>query len=223
MSKSHNTLWVLVGGLFLLLAAVAAYKAWPVLFPKVARTASVDTNCDLRAGPCRSDLPGGGTISFGISPEEIPLVSPLQFQVDIDGLDARSVEVDFQGVDMNMGFNRVKLEQQSAGRFTGGGMLPVCVRDAMEWELSIRMAEIGREIAIRKLIGDKKWARLVQAMQRLAERQTQAASPAAAASAGTEAARLDDQTWQKLTTEERTRAQTLLRELNALKERASER
>ena len=36
-----------------------------------------------------------------------------------------------------VGFNRVKLERKGEGRFIGGGMLPVCVRDAMEWEAKV--------------------------------------------------------------------------------------
>jgi hypothetical protein len=45
--------------------------------------------------------------------------------------------VDFSGVDMDMGFNRVRLEPVGKGSYSANGMLPVCVRDAMEWEAKV--------------------------------------------------------------------------------------
>jgi hypothetical protein len=65
------------------------------------------------------------------------LVKPLQLRVELQGLKAQQVEVDFSGVDMNMGFNRFKLSRTGEGEFTGEGILPVCVRDAMEWEAKV--------------------------------------------------------------------------------------
>ncbi|MCB1761466.1 MAG: hypothetical protein KDI68_16975 [Gammaproteobacteria bacterium] len=126
--------------LFLLLAAVAVYKVMPLLNPEVARVAPLDPACDLRAGPCSSDLPGGGRVTFAISPAEIPVVKPLTLDVKVEGIPADSVEIDFQGVDMNMGFNRPRLSRLSQGHFSGPGMIPVCVRDAMEWEARVLVA-----------------------------------------------------------------------------------
>jgi hypothetical protein len=65
------------------------------------------------------------------------VVQPLQLQVELTGLEAKRVQVDFSGVDMNMGFNRPNLEHQGGGRFAGEARLPVCVRDAMEWEARV--------------------------------------------------------------------------------------
>ncbi len=39
------------------------------------------------------------------------------------------------------------------------------VRAANEWEVQIRMAQIQRELSIRKLIGDAKWRELVRAVR----------------------------------------------------------
>jgi hypothetical protein len=38
---------------------------------------------------------------------------------------------------MNMGFNRPTLQEQTPGHYSGEGRLPVCVRDAMEWEARV--------------------------------------------------------------------------------------
>jgi hypothetical protein len=130
-------IWLLAGVLFVALGGVAAYKVWPLLNPQVAVQAPLDPDCDLRAGPCISILPGGGRVSFGIRPLSIPVVEPLELEIRVEGVDAASAEVDFSGVDMNMGFNRPKLESRGGGVFSGDGMLPVCVRDAMEWEAKV--------------------------------------------------------------------------------------
>jgi hypothetical protein len=128
---------MVAGLLFLGLAGVAIYRVLPLLNPEVSMLAPLDPDCDLRAGPCRGDFPDGGRVVFGIQPDSIPLLEPLQFEVRVVGLEAEGVEVDLQGLSMNMGFNRPKLSPLGQGRFSGEGMLPVCVRDAMEWEAKV--------------------------------------------------------------------------------------
>lgn len=116
---------------------MAAYKVWPILHPPLVRIATPDRGCDLRAGPCKAFFPDGGWVSFAIKPRAIPIVTPLWLDVKVSGLDATAVEVDFVGVDMNMGFNRVSLRETQVDRYTGQGMLPVCVRTRMTWEARV--------------------------------------------------------------------------------------
>ncbi len=130
-------LWIAITLLFVVLIAVATYKIRPLLNPDITAVATLDPDCDLRAGPCRVSFTSGGKVSFGIQPNDMPVVKPLEFQVSLDELEARKVEVDFTGVDMDMGFNRVQLKPSADGDFTGKGMLPVCVRYAMEWEARV--------------------------------------------------------------------------------------
>lgn len=134
MSKTKQLLW---GGLAVILIALtvaAALRLWPLLHPEITATAPLDKGCDLRQGPCVSRLPGGGTIELGIEPRTIPLLKPLQLQVRVTGFGAQAVEVDFRGVDMNMGYNRPRLTETEQGWFSGSAVLPVCVRAWMEWE-----------------------------------------------------------------------------------------
>jgi hypothetical protein len=135
--KTNTTLWALIGLLLVAVCAVAVYRAWPLLFPQVARSVPHNPSCDLRTGPCVSMLDSDTRISFAIEPREIPLLKPLLLRVELQGLAAQQVEVDFNGVDMNMGFNRFKLSRTGEEAFTGEGILPVCVRDAMEWEAKV--------------------------------------------------------------------------------------
>jgi len=137
VTRTNSALWLLAGLLFLALAGVATYKVWPLLHPELIAEAPVDRGCDLRAGPCTGILPDGGRISFAISPRDIPVIKPIRFQVELEGVDAREVEVDLQGVDMNMGYNRPRLNAKGEGRFEGDAIIPVCVRDAMEWEAKV--------------------------------------------------------------------------------------
>ena len=137
MTRTTTTLWLLAGLLFLALAGVATYKVWPLLHPELVAEAPLDPECDLRAGPCTGILPDGGRISFAITPRDIPVIKPLRFQVELEDVDASGVEVDLQGVDMNMGYNRPRLDARGEGHFEGDAIIPVCVRDAMEWEARV--------------------------------------------------------------------------------------
>ena len=133
----HGTLWALIGLLILAVCGVALYRVWPMLHPNIAVQIPADPRCDLRAGPCVSRLDDRASVSLSIEPREIPLVKPLQLRVELNEILATGVEVDFSGVDMDMGFNRIRLEPAGQGVYTAQGILPVCVRDAMEWEAKV--------------------------------------------------------------------------------------
>lgn len=133
-----------IGIILIALVVVVGYKLSPLLLPKADVTAQPEAGCDLQKSPCRAALPGGGTVQFSISPRPIPMVAPLQLEVAVAGRDARKVEVDFAGVDMNMGLNRPELKAVGAGRFTGEGTLPVCVTGAMDWQATL-IVETDRE------------------------------------------------------------------------------
>lgn len=137
MKISNRLLWSVAIALFLLLAIVAVVKVQPLLNPKLVAVASLNKDCDLRAGPCASKLPDGSVITLGIAPDDIPLVKPLALSVQVAGAEVKSVEVDFVGLGMDMGFNRPKLALDDAGTYRGQGMLPVCIRNAMEWEAKV--------------------------------------------------------------------------------------
>jgi len=137
LNLSRTLLWGIAIFLFAALSGVAMIRVWPLLNPDVTESATADSACDLRAGPCMSSLPGGGRISLSITPQTIPVLKPLTLEVKLDGLDAGSVEVDFQGIDMNMGFNRSRLDPKGEGVYSGTATIPVCIRDAMEWEARV--------------------------------------------------------------------------------------
>ena len=74
---------------------------------------------------------------FGLEPKDLPLLEPLAIEVRLDRLRADAVEVDFAGVDMNMGYNRPRLSHDDDSRYLGTTVLPVCVRHRMDWEARV--------------------------------------------------------------------------------------
>ncbi len=137
MRGFDRALWLVILGLLAAIAGVAVYKAQPLLNPRPVLSAPLDPACDLRLGPCAAHFPGGGELTFEILPNTLPVLAPLTLRVGVKGLETHTAEVDFAGVDMNMGFNRVSLTAVGGSRFEGEGMLPTCVRDRMDWEARV--------------------------------------------------------------------------------------
>ena len=138
MAVSRGTwFWLAAGGVFAAVAAGAFYVAWPLLNPTVVATAPLDPGCDLRRGPCVVTLPNGAAVRFALEPRTIPLLEPLTIDVHVAGMRALGVQVDFAGVDMNMGYNRPSLVAEGEGRYVGKTVLPVCVRHRMDWEARV--------------------------------------------------------------------------------------
>lgn len=135
--SAWRLLWALAVLLFLAVVLVAWIKVGPMLNPEVAMVAPLNSDCELRKGPCEALFPNGARVAFGMMPLNIPAVEKLKLSVRTEGVDVRQVEVDFSGLDMNMGFNRVTLDQVLPGEYAGAGMLPVCVRARMTWEAKV--------------------------------------------------------------------------------------
>jgi hypothetical protein len=137
MNLSNKPLVATIAALILAIGAAVGAKLWLVPNPEASVTAPLDSTCDLNAGPCTSNIPGGGSIEFSIEPRPIPLLRPLRLVVKTQGLDARLVEVDFTGIDMNMGYNRPQLKQEGKDRFSGETTLPVCITGGMAWQAAV--------------------------------------------------------------------------------------
>ncbi|MGE5493090.1 MAG: hypothetical protein ACM31P_17585 [Actinomycetota bacterium] len=133
-----------IGIILIGLVVVVGYKLSPLLLQKADVTVQPAPGCDLQRAPCEATLPGGGTVRFSITPRPIPMVAPLQLEAEVTGREASKVEVDFAGVDMNMGLNRPQLQAAGGGRFTGQGTLPVCVTGTMDWQATL-VVETDRE------------------------------------------------------------------------------
>lgn len=134
--------------LSLALVVVLGYKLSPLLLPKSDVSVQPQPDCDLHRRACAAVLPGGGRVQFSISPRPIPMVAPLQLEVAVTGREVASVEVDFAGINMNMGLNRPQLQPAGGGRFVGQASLPVCVTGGMDWQATLLIETEKERIAV---------------------------------------------------------------------------
>lgn len=134
---NNKTLIATIIALLVAIGAAVGAKLWFRPNPASTVSAALDPKCDLHAGPCVSTIPGSGRIELSIEPRPIPLLRPLRLVVKVEGMEAGKVEIDFTGVDMNMGYNRPELKRESGNRFTGQATLPVCITGRMEWQATV--------------------------------------------------------------------------------------
>lgn len=131
--------------------AVIGYLYSPLLLPKSDVSAVPDPGCDLNREACRASLPGGGQVELSLSPHPIPVVRPMKIQARVSGPAAAAVdrmELDFAGVTMNMGYNRVTLSPQGNGRFAADASIPVCITGRMGWRGTLIVTTDRRRITV---------------------------------------------------------------------------
>lgn len=126
------------------LVVVVGYKLSPMLLPKADVTVLPDPVCNLQREACGVTLPSGGSVRLSMGTRPIPLVKPFEVEVSTAGFTPTRVEVDFSGIDMNMGFNRSELAPGKAGSHTAQVTLPVCVTGRMDWQATV-LVETGNE------------------------------------------------------------------------------
>ena len=126
-------------GLFLgaVVLALAVFRGGALFAPEQATLLPL-SECDLQQGACTTPLPGGGSLTLRFEPRPVRPMTEIRFRLDVDGVEARRAALSFTGVSMNMGLNRFDLKQEN-GAFTGKGILPVCVRNRMDWEVQARI------------------------------------------------------------------------------------
>jgi hypothetical protein len=133
----------LIDVLILLGIATVGVITWK-LQPRSDVSLALST-CNPSERACLVMLPGGGQLDFSVDPRPIPTLQPFTMQVEVRGMHADKVEIDFTGVGMNMGYNRPQLKRVLPGRFEGRTSLPVCVTGTMEWRATV-LLESGRKV-----------------------------------------------------------------------------
>ena len=138
----------LIGILLIALVVVVGYKLSPMLLPKVDVTVQPDSSCDLQQQACTVKLPNGGEVTLAMGTRPVPMVKPFEVQVTTSGFTPGRIDIDFAGVDMNMGYNRPELLARGNGRFTTGATLPVCITGLMDWQVTLLIERGSESIAI---------------------------------------------------------------------------
>ena len=140
-------LYLGVGVAVLLLIAGAIYSPLPV----ANLTVKPEPGCDLSRHSCSARLPGDASLRLSVTPRPIPTSAPLRIELELAGIDPltiESVEVDFAGESMNMGYNRVRLKPVADGRHAAEGSLPVCITGSMVWVANVLIRTGRRQIAV---------------------------------------------------------------------------
>ncbi|HYO28857.1 MAG TPA: hypothetical protein VER68_11300 [Azonexus sp.] len=138
----------LIGLLLIALVVVVGYKLSPLLLPRADMVVQPDPACNLQRQACAVTLPAGGTVELAMGTRPIPMVRPFEVQVATSGFSPRRVEVDFAGIEMNMGLIRPELAARGNGRFAAQATLPVCITGAMDWQVTVLIENGGERIAI---------------------------------------------------------------------------
>lgn len=138
----------LIGVLLIALVVVIGYKLSPLLLPKTDITVQPDPLCNLQTDSCVVTLPSGGKIELTMGTKPVPMVKPFEVQVAASGFSPRRIEVDFAGIDMNMGLNRPELTARGNGKFAAEATLPVCITGFMDWQVTVLVDTGAEQIAI---------------------------------------------------------------------------
>lgn len=132
----------------LVLIGFIGYRYSPLLLPKADLTLTPPIDCDLNQQACAVDVPGGGSIKLTLAPRPIPVIKPIRITVTVSGMEAKQVNLDFQGVHMNMGYNRVSLANTDDGHFESDATIPVCITGRMLWRATLMVETTTQRIAI---------------------------------------------------------------------------
>ena len=138
----------LIGMELIALVVVVGYKLSPMLLPKADITVTPEASCDLHRQACSVALPAGGSVELSMGSRPIPMVKPFEVAVAADGFVPERVEVDFSGIDMNMGLNRPQLTKRGDGKFVAEATLPVCITGGMDWQATVLIETGSQRIAI---------------------------------------------------------------------------
>ncbi|MFZ2973934.1 MAG: hypothetical protein WA049_14965 [Ferribacterium limneticum] len=126
------------------LVVIIGYKLSPMLLPKADITVQPDPVCNLQREACTVALPSGGNVTLSMGTRPVPLVKPFEIQVATSGFSPARVEVDFSGIEMNMGYNRPQLAARGEGSYAAEATLPVCITGSMDWQATV-LVETGSE------------------------------------------------------------------------------
>lgn len=100
------------------------------------------TNCQLPQDVCSAQLAGQQQLTFTLHNQQPKPLEHLPLSVALTGyspaeLENLQLEIDLQGRDMYMGYNRTLMTYQGDGVFTANPILSICTEDIMVWRASV--------------------------------------------------------------------------------------
>ena len=102
-------------------------------------------NCDIQKGLCE-EIVGGTRITLEVSPRPVRAMRDLTFKVTVAdfGRLSASPHIDLNMPAMDMGPNRVMLEDLGQGVFEGRGVIVRCRSGRKTWRARITLPNLGR-------------------------------------------------------------------------------
>ncbi len=94
-------------------------------------------NCDLGSGICSYKHVDHSEYKVRISPVPVKTERNLHVEVDVNSNGLMPVELDFEGIDVNMGLIRPKLLKAGSQKYKSGFSLPVCELKEMRWKVRL--------------------------------------------------------------------------------------
>jgi len=136
--RHSHFLFILLFSLFGLSACQSQPEGdiWPLI-----------SDCDLHKQACQSSQ-NQSTVTLNLQPKPIPIAKSFQVEVELAGLQADKLELDISGINMYMGYNRITLQHQGDGKYTGQSMLAFCTNEVMQWQLTLLAHQPNQVIQI---------------------------------------------------------------------------
>jgi hypothetical protein len=138
--KKSEYLWAIGAILIFVVLVLIAYKVKDSSSHHYSSMATIDTSCDLQQGKCTTALANGASVSLLLTPHTIRVLHPLLLKVITDGINVSTVNIDFRGVGMDMGYNSVTLSKEKKDTFVGKTLLPACIHAEMNWEARVLLS-----------------------------------------------------------------------------------
>ncbi len=118
----------------LLLAACGSEQA--AQLPE--RELRVEAGCEAHERACEA-LGEGVRIGLRLGDTEPKALSPFPVALELDGLEATAVSLEFSMPAMEMGQNRYRLQRDATGLWRGEAMLPICSSGRLDWLARVRV------------------------------------------------------------------------------------
>jgi hypothetical protein len=130
-----NSKWAMMVPTLALVVAAALWWTDQKPAQRVISFKLVD-NCQLHQQTCHSRHQNVA-VYLDITPKPIPISKTLSVNANISGVEPVRVQLDINGSNMYMGYNRIGLSAQPDGNWTGKSLLAFCTTDSMQWQLTV--------------------------------------------------------------------------------------
>ena len=133
-----SRVWLIVLTVFLLVPILFfSIEYWNRINAGIVESGNINADCDLHKASGEASFDENGKLVFSITPAPIKPLSPLDLQVELVNINAQSVQVDFEGIGVYMGFYRPELKREINNVFKGTAILSVCTLENMLWQATV--------------------------------------------------------------------------------------